>query len=64
MIERAIARGEVSNDPAPDIDFVSSVATAMISYRVLMLRKPITQEFLIKIIDDLVLPALGLPRGA
>ena len=64
LIERAIARGEVSNDPAPDIDFVSSVATAMISYRVLMLRKPITQEFLITIIDDLVLPALGLPRGA
>ena len=64
LIERAIARGEVSNDPAPDIDFVSSVATAMISYRVLMLRKPITQELLIKIIDDLVLPALGLPRGA
>ena len=36
----------------------------MISYRVIMLRKPITQEFLIKIIDDVVLPALGLPRGA
>ena len=63
--------GDWINAEPNDVDLMDvspqqiwSVATAMISYRVLMLRKPITQEFLIKIIDDLVLPALGLPRGA
>lgn len=64
LIERAIARGEVADDPDRDLDLIGSVGAAMVSHRVLMLRKPVTREFLLSLIDDLVLPALGTGRGA
>ncbi len=60
LIRRAIERGEV----APDVDaeMVAMVAPAMAAYRVLVMRKPVTREFLISVIDGVVLPAaIGTP---
>jgi hypothetical protein len=32
----------------------------MVSYRVLMLRTPTTREFMVSLIDTVILPALGI----
>ncbi|BDZ45776.1 TetR/AcrR family transcriptional regulator [Naasia aerilata] len=61
LMRRAIDRGEISADV--DIDTLSMVSTAMVSHRVLMLRKPVTREFLISLIDNVILPAAGIPRA-
>lgn len=58
LIERAIARGEVTD--AIDVDLISSVSSAMVAQRLLVERKPVTRAFLLSIIDRIVLPALGL----
>ena len=58
LIRRAIERGEVPADR--DVDMIASVGSAMIVYRTLMLRKPITPEYVISVIDDVILPALGV----
>lgn len=58
LIERAIARGEVSADV--DIDLIASVGSAMVAQRLLVERKPVTRGFLVSIVDAIVLPALGL----
>lgn len=61
LIERAIARGEVS--PEVDVDTVAHISPSMTAYRTLVQRKPVDREFLIGLIDGVVLPALGLPAG-
>jgi hypothetical protein len=33
----------------------------MVAYRVLMLGKPVDREFLVSMIDKIILPAAGLP---
>ncbi len=58
FLERAIARGEIS--PDIDVETLSIVSASMVSYRVLMLRKPVDREFLVTIIDRVILPAVGL----
>lgn len=58
LIERAIARGEVTD--AIDVDLISTVGSAMVAQRMLVERKPVTRAFLLSIIDGIVLPALGL----
>ncbi|WP_022878318.1 TetR/AcrR family transcriptional regulator [Microbacterium sp. B19] len=58
LIERAVARGEVTD--AVDVDLISSVGSAMVAQRLLVERKPVTRAFLLSIIDGIVLPALGL----
>lgn len=58
LIERAIARGEVTD--AIDVDLISSVSSAMVAQRLLVERKPVTRAFLLSIIDLIVLPAVGL----
>ncbi|GAA2753474.1 TetR/AcrR family transcriptional regulator [Amnibacterium kyonggiense] len=62
LIERAIARGEVS--PRVDVDTVAHISPSMVAYRTLVQRKPVDREYLISLIDGVVLPALGLPAGA
>jgi AcrR family transcriptional regulator len=62
LIERAVARGEVAADA--DIDTAVTITPAMTSYRTLMLGQPVTREFLVSVIDGLVLPALGIRPGA
>lgn len=57
LIERAVRRGEIPENP--DIELIASVGSAMVAQRVLLERKPITRDFLLSIIDGIVLPALG-----
>lgn len=58
LMRRAEERGEVA--PGRAIDTVATVSSAMVAYRVLMQRQPVTREFLISIIDGVILPALGV----
>jgi len=63
LMRRAVERGEIS--PDADLDTLSAVTPSMVAYRVLILRKPVDREFLISLIDGVLLPALGLrPGGA
>ena len=62
ILRRAVERGEI---PAhTDIDAIAVISQAMATYRVMILRKPVDREFILSVIDDIVLPAVGLPRAA
>jgi AcrR family transcriptional regulator len=61
FFRRAIARGEIPADV--NIELLATIGTSMVMYRTMLLRKPVDSEFLLSIIDDLVLPASGLGRG-
>jgi len=61
FLQRAIDRGEISADV--DINLVASISQSMVSFRTLMLRKTVTREYLISVLDDVVLPAAGLPKA-
>lgn len=58
LMRRAADRGEIS--PDADIDTVALVTPSMAAYRVLILRRPVDREFLLSLIDGVVLPALGV----
>jgi AcrR family transcriptional regulator len=58
LLQRALDRGEIRADA--DIGTLSMVSTAMVAHRVLMQRKPVTREFLISLIDGVILPAAGV----
>jgi len=58
FLQRAVDRGEIPADA--DLDLVATIAPAMVSYRALMLGIPATREFMIALIDDVILPAVGL----
>ncbi|PPG05624.1 TetR family transcriptional regulator [Pseudoclavibacter sp. RFBI5] len=60
IFERAIERGEISADV--DLDTLSTIAPAMAAFRTLILRRSPDRDFLIGIIDNVVLPAAK--RGA
>ena len=62
LMQRAIDRGEIA--PDSDITTLSLVSPSMAAFRTLVERKPIDREFLISLIDGIVLPALGLRPGA
>ena len=58
FLQRAIDRGEIS--PDIDVDLIATISTSMVTYRALMLGIPATREFLISLIDGVVLPAAGV----
>jgi AcrR family transcriptional regulator len=60
IFRRAIDRGEISADV--DVETLCMIAPAMVAYRVLMLRIPIDRAFMVKTIDEVILPAVGLGR--
>jgi AcrR family transcriptional regulator len=62
LLRRAIERGEIS--PTSDVDNLATVTTAMASMRVLFERKPVNRDFLISLIDGVILPAVGLGAGS
>jgi len=62
IMRRAQERGEVS--PGADIDTIAMVSPSMAAYRVLILRKPVDREFLVSLIDGVILPALGVKPAA
>ena len=59
LMERAAARGEIRADA--DLDTIAHIGPSMTAFRTLVQRKPVDREFLIGLIDGVVLPALGLP---
>lgn len=62
LIRRAIDRGEIS--PDCDVETLAIVEPAMAAYRTLLLRIPIDREYIISIIDGLIMPAAtGAPRS-
>ncbi|MFD1722869.1 TetR/AcrR family transcriptional regulator [Amnibacterium endophyticum] len=61
LIQRAIDRGEVR--PGVDIDTIAHIGPSMTAYRTLVQRRPVDRDFLVGLIDGVVLPALGLPAG-
>ena len=58
FFQRAIDRGEIS--PDVDIEQMCRIAPAMVSYRTLMLRTPVDREYMISVIDGVILPAAGV----
>jgi AcrR family transcriptional regulator len=58
FLQRAIDRGEIRADI--DIPLVSNISPAMVTYRTIMLGQHVDREFLISLIDKLILPAVGL----
>lgn len=62
FLQRAIDRGEIPADT--DIHTLSMVMPSMATYRVLMLRKPVDRDYMLSIIDGVVLPAVGLSANA
>jgi AcrR family transcriptional regulator len=61
LLRRAIDRGEIPADT--DVEALALVSQAMAMHRVLIQRKPVDREFLLSIVDGIVMPALGLPKG-
>lgn len=58
LFRRAIERGEIPADC--DIDAISMVTPSMAAYRTMVLQKPVDREFLLGLIDGVVLPAVGI----
>ncbi|CAN5162568.1 TetR/AcrR family transcriptional regulator [soil metagenome] len=58
FFQRAIDRGEIPADA--DLATLCIIGPAMASYRTLMLRKPVDREYLVSIIDTIILPAAGV----
>lgn len=62
LIRRAIERGEVPGDV--DVDTVAFVTPSMTAFRLIVQRKPVDVDLLARLVDTVVLPALGLgPAG-
>ncbi|NUU05125.1 TetR/AcrR family transcriptional regulator [Leifsonia sp. C5G2] len=62
FLQRAVDRGEIPADV--DIEQLALLAPSMASYRVLVLRKPVDRAFLMSVLDDILLPAVGLQKDA
>jgi hypothetical protein len=58
FLQRAIDRGEISANI--DIAMVANISASMVTYRTMMLRQPVDRDFLVKVIDEVILPAVGL----
>lgn len=56
LMQRAVERGEISVDA--DIETACQVIPSMAAYRALIQRKPFEKEFLVSLIDGVLLPAL------
>ena len=61
LMERAVARGEVA--PSVPIETLASVLPSLAAHRALVQRRPFDRAFLTTIIDDVLLPALGIGTG-
>ena len=60
LMQRAIDRGEIPADV--DVETLASIGPAVAMYRSILLQKPVDREFSIHMIDNIVLPAVGLGR--
>lgn len=62
IFQRAIDRGEIAADA--DVETLCMISPSLVSYRVLMLGEHVDRAFLIHVIDDIILPAVGLAPPA
>ncbi|GAA5155778.1 TetR/AcrR family transcriptional regulator [Nocardioides marinquilinus] len=62
LMERARDRGEVPADA--DIETVALVTPSMTAFRLIVQRQPVDVPHLVRLIDTVVLPALGLAASA
>jgi AcrR family transcriptional regulator len=60
LLQRAVDRGEIPADT--DIETLALVSPSMAAQRSIVQQKPVDREFLLSIIDGVILPAVGL-RG-
>ncbi len=58
LIRRAVDRGEIPADC--DVEALALIIPSMAAYRVLMLHLPVEREFLVSLVDHVLLPAVGL----
>ncbi|MFS0734218.1 TetR/AcrR family transcriptional regulator [Microbacterium sp. 1P10UB] len=58
IFQRAIDRGEIPADA--DLEMLSTLGAAIVNFRSLMLQQPVDRDFMIRTIDQVVLPAAGL----
>lgn len=58
FLNRAVERGEIPADC--DVETLAFVMPSMAAFRVLVLKKPVDREFLLSLIDGVLLPAVGL----
>jgi len=58
LLQRSIDRGEIPADS--DVETLALISPSMAAYRTLVLKQPVDREFLISMIDSVVLPAVGL----
>lgn len=62
LLERAQARGELRADL--DLDMAATVPPAMISYRKMVLGLPVDDDFVVQMVDSVILPLVsGPPSG-
>lgn len=62
LLRRALERGEIAADT--DIEALALVTPSMVSYRVLVLRKAVDRDYLVGLIDGVLLPAAGVRQTA
>jgi AcrR family transcriptional regulator len=58
FLQRAIDRGEIPADI--DIPLIAMISPAMVTYRTMMLGKTVDRDYLMGILDKVLLPAVGL----
>ncbi|MCP3011937.1 TetR/AcrR family transcriptional regulator [Nocardiopsis dassonvillei] len=59
LMRRAVERGEAS--AAADVDTLSQVVASMAAYRALVQRRPFDRDFLVSLVDGVLMPALRVP---
>ncbi|WP_159604576.1 TetR/AcrR family transcriptional regulator [Agromyces humi] len=62
FLQRAIDRGEVAADC--DIDLLARVASGMSAFRMLVEQQPLDADYLLSLIDHVILPAAGIAPEA
>lgn len=58
FLRRAIERGEIRADC--DVELLAVLTPAMVAYRVLIQKRPVDPEYLVSLIDGVLLPAAGV----
>jgi AcrR family transcriptional regulator len=61
LMQRAVARGEVS--ASADINTLCQIIPSMAAYRTLVQRKSFSLEFLVSMVDGVIMPALRICAG-
>lgn len=59
LLRRAIDRGEIR--PDCDVDSLALVSASMVFYRTMIQQLPVDRDFLVRIIDEILLPAIRHP---